>query len=81
MITVQVKLFSIVKDSVGESSILLDLDDNSTAKDALGKIVHKNEEKLSGLPIRIAVNQCYVDEEYLLDNGDEVAMIPPVSGG
>lgn len=81
MITVQVKLFSIVKDSVGESSILLDLDDNSTAKDALEKIVHKNEEKLTGLPIRIAVNQCYVDEEYLLDNGDEVAMIPPVSGG
>jgi molybdopterin converting factor subunit 1 len=81
MITVQVKLFSIVKDSVGESSILLDLDDNSTAKDALKKIVHKNDEKLTGLPIRIAVNQCYVDEEYLLDNGDEVAMIPPVSGG
>ena len=28
-----------------------------------------------------AVNQSYVDEHYALQPGDEVALIPPVSGG
>ncbi|MES2308599.1 MAG: MoaD/ThiS family protein [Verrucomicrobiota bacterium] len=30
---------------------------------------------------RIACNECYVTEETLLHSGDEVALIPPVSGG
>ena len=29
----------------------------------------------------VAVNQEYQDREYVLSNGDEVALIPPVSGG
>ncbi len=81
MINVQVKLFSIVKDSVGESNILLNVSDKSTAEDILHKIIKKNEEKLLGLPIRIAVNQSYVDESYPINDGDVVALIPPVSGG
>jgi len=31
--------------------------------------------------IMISVNQEYVDRDQLLADGDEVAMIPPVSGG
>jgi len=40
-----------------------------------------NEQKLKGLPIRVAVNQSYVNENYRLHNEDMVALIPPVSGG
>ena len=31
--------------------------------------------------IRIAVNEAYVDSTFQLHDGDEVAIIPPVSGG
>jgi molybdopterin converting factor small subunit len=31
--------------------------------------------------LRVAVNQKYVPEETVLDDGDEVAFIPPVQGG
>ncbi len=31
--------------------------------------------------IRIAVNESYVDGKFELHEGDEVAIIPPVSGG
>ena len=29
----------------------------------------------------ISVNQVYVERDHVLTEGDEVAMIPPVSGG
>jgi molybdopterin synthase sulfur carrier subunit len=31
--------------------------------------------------VRVAVNQEYVDMDYLISNGDEVAFFPPVTGG
>ena len=34
-----------------------------------------------GASLRFAVNQEYVDREHRLAEGDEVAVIPPVSGG
>jgi molybdopterin converting factor small subunit len=47
----------------------------------LEKVRAMNKKKLKGLPIRVAVNQSYVDENYRLHNEDTVALIPPVSGG
>ena len=35
----------------------------------------------SSAPVLIAVNSEYVSEEAVLQDGDEVAFIPPVSGG
>ena len=34
-----------------------------------------------GASLRFAVNQEYVDDQSVLANGDELALIPPVSGG
>ena len=31
--------------------------------------------------VRVAVNECYVDVSHPLHNGDDIALIPPVSGG
>jgi len=31
--------------------------------------------------VRVAVNECYVDVSHPLRDGDDVALIPPVSGG
>lgn len=33
------------------------------------------------LPINVAVNAEYVERDYRLQDGDEVALIPPISGG
>jgi MoaE-MoaD fusion protein len=39
--------------------------------------------ELAGLlpAVRVAVNQAFVDLDHVLNDGDEVALIPPVSGG
>lgn len=33
------------------------------------------------LPVMFAVNQAYVDKSHALEDGDEVAFIPPLGGG
>ena len=36
---------------------------------------------LAALPVRFAVAEAYVDGAYVLSDGDELAVFPPVSGG
>ena len=57
------------------------IDNGETVAHLLEKIRSMNKQKLYKLPIRVAVNQSYVDENYRLHNKDLVALIPPVSGG
>ena len=52
----------------------------------VGDLLHLLEERHSefagiGRSIRVAVNQEFVGNDYVLHDGDEVALIPPVSGG
>jgi molybdopterin converting factor subunit 1 len=37
--------------------------------------------ELGAVPVRFAVNQTYVEPSHRLEDGDEVAFFPPVSGG
>ena len=81
MIIVQTRLFSLVRYALNTSNIEIKLEEGATVEDLLKNIVSMKPEKLNGLPIRVAVNKEYVKENYILHNKDEVALIPPVSGG
>ncbi|HJL74627.1 MAG: MoaD/ThiS family protein [Candidatus Scalindua sp.] len=81
MITIHTRNFSLVKDALDRKTMDIELDDDETVGHLLEKVRSMNEQKLKGLPIRVAVNQSYVDESYRLHNEDMVALIPPVSGG
>jgi molybdopterin converting factor subunit 1 len=79
---VHVRLFSVAKDLAGFESRVLDLDSSATAGAVLvhlSKIHPGFEEWKSSL--RMAVNCEYVQAAHRLREGDEVAVIPPVSGG
>ena len=81
MIRLHILSFSLVKDALGKKNIIITMDNNVTVKQLLKKVRAMNKQKLDGLPIRVAVNQLYVNENYTLRNEDQVALIPPVSGG
>jgi molybdopterin synthase catalytic subunit len=57
--------------------LTLDLPEGARVRDAIGEL----EALADGLPLVMAVNREYADEETALDPGDELALIPPVSGG
>src|SRR5262245_29403727 len=79
---IRVLLFGILKDLAGRSSEELSVPDRATAADVL---VHY-EERLAGkrqllASVAISVNQEYSPADRRLFPGDEVALLPPVSGG
>ena len=81
MINVIVKCFSQVKYALGTHELAFELEIGTTTM-GLNKLIRKKAEgKLDGVSLRVAVNQKYVPEETVLDDGDEVAFIPPVQGG
>jgi molybdopterin synthase catalytic subunit len=74
---VNVRLFAGLRDRAGTSRLALELPDGASVRDALDRLGHLTD----GLPVVMAVNQEYAHDEDVLHAGDEVALIPPVSGG
>src|SRR5437764_13803616 len=74
---VRVRLFAVLRDRAGASEIELELPDGAVVRDALARMAPLIE----GVPSVMAVNHEYAHPETELHGGDEVALIPPVSGG
>ena len=80
---IKVKLFAMLKDRAGTAEVLLE-DRPATVKDLLSLIAGRFPalaESLSCGRIMVAVNQEFVRPDTPLSDGDEVALMPPFSGG
>jgi molybdopterin converting factor subunit 1 len=77
---VKVRCFAACRDITGKSQMELELP-GGTSVAGLLRIIHSDYPKLSTIVIMVAVNAEYAVPERLLREGDEVALIPPVSGG
>lgn len=82
MAKVQVRLFARLADVAGTRTTEVDLGEGLTAGDAYRLLCrqHPDMEGLEG-SLMYAVNAEYVPAEHPLRPGDELALIPPVSGG
>ena len=76
-VQVAVKLFAALRERAGSRERVLDLADGSSVDDVWPALDLGDEP--SGLVY--AVNRAYVERGTALADGDEVALIPPVSGG
>ena len=79
---VNVKLFAIARDRAGADSVSLELAPGATVS-AAGRALVERLPTLADLEPRVAyaVNREYASRETVLRDGDELAVIPPVSGG
>ena len=78
----RVLYFGILKDMVGRSSSEMELPEGLSVAELVG--LHEREKGASGElwgSIAVAVNQQYAKPGDVLRDGDEVALLPPVSGG
>ena len=79
---VRVRLFATQRELAGTREVGLDLDGDATVADAWDALVARFPALAPGRDfVRFARNGAYADEATGLSEGDEVAMIPPVSGG
>ncbi len=79
--TISVLLFGIARDLTGQSTVSIPLSGGANVGDLLGQL-HQRYPALTGIrSLLIAVNGEYAEAGQLLTDNDEIALIPPVSGG
>ena len=78
---VKLKYFASIAEAVGMSVGEIDLRDGTNVSDVLDVLTKrfKGLEEMNN--VIVAVNGTYVDSNTPLDDGDVVALFPPVSGG
>lgn len=77
----KVLAFGIVKEIFSNSMVDVDLTDGATT-DKLKTLLEEKYPRLNQLgSYMIAVNNEYASDNEIIHKGDEVAVIPPVSGG
>jgi len=82
-VTMQVRLlfFGNLTDAVPSSTLDWDWNGQRFAVVDLLQSLYVNYPKLKGKTFRVAVNQQFVETNFALTDGDEVALMPPFSGG
>ena len=81
-LTVTLKLFAAYQEACGVSEMHLDLPANTTVAEVRDRLIadHPQLKQWHDLT-RFGVNLQFVEPETQLQDGDEVVLIPPVSGG
>lgn len=81
-VRVRVRLFAMQRELAGTRQLEIELADGATIEDAWRVVVERFPALGPGrASVRFAHNGAYAPAETRLADGDEVAMIPPVSGG
>jgi molybdopterin converting factor subunit 1 len=79
---IRVRLFAVQRELAGTREVPLDLPDGSTVEDAWSALVKRFPALAPGRrSVRFAVNGDYAEAATILRDRDELACIPPVSGG
>jgi molybdopterin synthase catalytic subunit len=70
-------LFAGLRERAARDVVELELPEGARVRDALSQL----DRLIDGVPVVMAINQEYADTEAELRPNDELALIPPVSGG
>ena len=73
---VQVHYFATLRDQKGKREEVVELPAGITAREAYVRLC-----LIPSLPVAFAVNQQYVGADTVLEDGDELALLPPLGGG
>jgi molybdopterin converting factor subunit 1 len=79
---VQILFFGMLKDIFGKPSKTIELPEGATVRNVLARCECEFPGLKASLPsLALAVNQQYAGPDTKLNPGDEIALLPPVSGG
>ncbi|MFY0652587.1 MAG: MoaD/ThiS family protein [Cyclobacteriaceae bacterium] len=74
-------LYGIARDIAGASRLSMEFNDGVLAGDIMEQINSKYPDFKKLKSLLIAVNDEYAEDNQVIKEGDEVVLIPPVSGG
>jgi molybdopterin converting factor subunit 1 len=77
----KIRAFGISREIIGSKMLELELPTGHTISDLKKNLFRKYPLFADLKSLYVAVNNEYADEQFILKEGDEIALIPPVSGG
>jgi MoaE-MoaD fusion protein len=82
-VLISVRLFATLRERAGRGALELDLPEGATVADAIDRLRDEPglDEPLHRIRVAAAVNREYATPADRLSAGDELALVPPVSGG
>lgn len=82
-ITIKIKLFALYQETYKTPELTVKIPENTTIQELFNKIIIQEKPELKNWQnlTRFAVNLQFVEPDFILQDQDEVAFIPPVSGG
>ena len=81
MVTLKIKAFGITKDILGGRDVELTIGSESTVSGLRKELAEKYPHMKGLKSLYIAVNNEYAEDSLVLTGEEEIALIPPVSGG
>ncbi len=78
---VNILAFGIARDILGKSEADVELQDGNTIEELKQLLLQKHPKFADLASLSFAVNEEYRKDDFHLSEGDEVVIIPPVSGG
>lgn len=82
VITITVKLFAAYQEACGKSELVLQFPDETPVSAVSDRLIAEHPELSKWRDVtRYGINLIFVKPDTILQNGDEVVLIPPVSGG
>jgi molybdopterin converting factor subunit 1 len=80
---VSVRLFAMLRERAGTEAVQVELPEGATVRQAVEAVAHEHglADLIARLPVVMAVNREYASADSVLAESDELALIPPVSGG
>ena len=81
-ILVTLRLFAVFREALGTSTLTQEVPEGTTVEQVLAQLIDRFP-ALAGVEsaVSFSVNRSYAAADTVLHAGDEVAFIPPVSGG
>ncbi|WP_315784893.1 MoaD/ThiS family protein [Fischerella sp. JS2] len=81
-IRINVKLFAAYQEAYGVPELVLEFPENTPVVAVRDRLIAEHPELSKWRDVtRFGVNLIFVEPDTILQDGDEVVLIPPVSGG
>jgi molybdopterin converting factor subunit 1 len=77
----KINLFGITRDIIGSNVTEIEMNQSTDVQAVLGKLKASYPKLKDIKSLLIAVNSEYAESDLILSETDEIALIPPVSGG
>lgn len=79
---VRLLLFAVLREIVGREEVELEVATATTVGEVVEKLIAENPQIAAMADvIQVAINQEFAERNTELESGDEIALLPPLSGG